>query len=201
VIASISTGVLLVKATCGGGQRLGSGFLVGTSVVMTAQHVVERCRNVAVHTSKGNWVRAIRSISWTDGGRKLDVATLKLASSLDDAYVFSLRTSQVPIGAYVSAVGHPLGEDVSAISGRVIGRAAGQHLVLRMLGAQGVSGGPIVDAVGDVVGLVNFAYGLPGALTGAAVSDNAFAYDLSSRWGGWRQTLCKTYRYGGIADC
>jgi S1-C subfamily serine protease len=200
-IASISSGVVLVRATCHGARFLGSGFFVGESVVMTANHVVDGCSSASIHTTTGRWINARTWTGWLDGKRDLDVATLKLAEPADAEYIFSLRTRQIPIGGSIAVLGHPLGEGVSTINGRVIARAAGQHLVLRALGAQGASGGPVVDSIGDVVGLVNFAYGLPGALTGASVSDNIFAYDISSRWGGWKRTLCRSYPQGGITDC
>jgi hypothetical protein len=108
--------------------------------------------------------------------------------------------SQVPIHAYVAALGYPLGEGISFTNGRVIGRERG-HIALRILAAQGYSGGPVVDQYGRVAGVVNFGFGDPGAFTGHAVFDNIFAYDISSRWGGWRTTLCNRYPNGGIAEC
>jgi hypothetical protein len=126
---------------------------------------------------------------------------LKLGVPLTDVWVFSLRPSQIPVGAYVAALGHPLGEGVSYTNGRVLFRIAGQHLVLRILGAQGMSGGPIVDGIGRVVAIVNAGVGDPGVITGARTGDNLIAYDLSSRWGGWRRTLCHAYPYGEIQDC
>jgi hypothetical protein len=77
------------------------------------------------------------------------------------------------------------------------------HLVLRVLGAQGYSGGPIVDNDGRVVGLINSGiFGRdPGFITGAYVGDNIIAYDFSSHWARWRRTLCKGYPKGEVADC
>jgi S1-C subfamily serine protease len=201
--ADISSGVVLIKATgcSGGGARLGSGFLVGGSVVMTAHHVIRGCRAARVLIKEKKWVDMSRFTYWTDHGRPLDVATLKLAEPLTDVWVFSLRPSQIPIGAYISALGHPLGEGVSYVNGRVLFRITGQHLVLRILGAQGMSGGPIVDSIGRVVGIVNAGIGDPGLLTGAQTGDNLIAYDISSRWSGWRRTLCHAYPNGGIEDC
>jgi hypothetical protein len=86
------------------------------------------------------------------------------------------------------------------VNGRVVARRAGRVL-LRILGAQGLSGGPIVDPNGAVVALVNAGVGDPGAITGAVTGDNLICYDLSSRWGGWRKTLCEAYPSGGIDDC
>lgn len=202
--AQVSSGVVLIRATnCrGGGLYNGSGFFVGSSVVMTATHVVHGCRTVRVLVNEKTWVSVTSTIDWNDRGSKLDVSTLKLARSLDNVWLFSLRPSQVPIGAYVAAIGHPLGEGVSYTNGRVIGRIPRQQIVMRILGAQGMSGGPLVDGIGRVVGVVNGLFSkTAGAVTGAFTADNLVAYDVSSNWGVWRRTLCHTYRYGGIEDC
>jgi len=201
--ADVASGVVLVRATgCPGGEtQTGSGFLVGTSVVVTAHHVVAGCRAARILVEEKKWVDVAHSTYWRDGGTDLDVSTLKLAERFDDAWIFRLRASQVPVGGHVAALGHPLGAAVSYVNGRVVGRLPGQHLLLRMLGAQGMSGGPIVDGARQVVGLVNAGIGKPGFLTGDYTGDNVIAYDISSRWGSWRKTLCHAYPRGGIPGC
>lgn len=201
--AQVASGVVLIKATnCrGGGFDLGSGFFVGSSVVMTATHVSRDCRSARVLVNGKRWVSVTGSIDWNDRGTGLDVSTLKLAESLDDVWLFSLRTSQIPAGGGVAALGHPLGEGLSYTNGHVLFRIGGQQMVLKILSAQGMSGGPVVDANERVVGVISWGKGSPGAVTGAYTGDNLVAYDLSSKWGTWRRTLCHTYRFGGIADC
>jgi hypothetical protein len=180
----------------------GSGFFVGSSVVVTATHVLRGCRTARVLVKGKRWVSVTRSINWLDRGNALDVSTLKLAEPVTDVWLFAFRRSQIPRGASVAAIGHPLGEGLSYTNGHVLGRIPRQMLVLRILSAQGMSGGPVVDSHGAVVGVIN---GLlserPGLLTGGYTADNLIAYDISSRWGAWRRTLCQTYRFGGIDDC
>jgi S1-C subfamily serine protease len=201
--ADVASGVVFVRATgcAGGATQTGSGFLVGTSVVMTAHHVLAGCRAARVLVEEKRWVVVAHSTSWRDRGADVDVSTLKLATRIEDAWVFRLRASQVPVGAHVAALGHPLGAAVSDVNGRVVTRISGQHLLLRMLGAQGMSGGPVVDGQRQVVALVNAGIGKPGFLTGAYTGDNVIAYDISSRWGSWRRTLCRAYPLGGIPGC
>jgi hypothetical protein len=169
---------------------------------MTATHVLKGCRTARVLVQEKRWVTVTRSLDWRDRGSRLDVTTLKLAQPLRDVLLFSLRPSQIPTNAYVAALGHPLGEGVSYTNGRVLGRLPRQQIVMRILGAQGMSGGPIVDSDGRVVGVVNGLFSKAvGLATGAYTADNLVAYDVSSNWGAWRRTLCHTYRYGGIEDC
>jgi Trypsin-like peptidase domain len=202
--AEVSSGIVFIKTSnCRGGTRgSGSGFLVGTSVVMTATHVVNGCRTVRVLVKERRWVGVTSRIDWNDRGSQLDVSTLKLTQSLKDVWVFSLRPSQIPTRAYVAALGHPLGEGVSYSNGRVLGHIPRQQIVMRILGAQGMSGGPVVDTNGRVVGVINGLFSnAVGPATGSYTADNLVAYDVSSRWGAWRRTLCHTYTFGGIEDC
>ena len=77
-------------------------------------------------------------------------------------------------------------------------RAGRKDHLRRALAAQGYSGGPVVDTYGRVIGLVNEGIGKAGFLTGANTGDNVIGYDFSSRWGGWRRTLCHAYPSGDI---
>jgi hypothetical protein len=69
---------------------------------------------VRVLVKERRWVGITSRIDWNDRGSQLDVSTLKLAQPIKDVWVFSLRPSQIPTGAFVAALGHPLGEGVSA---------------------------------------------------------------------------------------
>ena len=72
--STIASGVVKIKAThCkGGGYSLGSGFLLGTSVVMTAHHVVAACRQVDVLVKNTQWIPVAASTHWFDAKDALD---------------------------------------------------------------------------------------------------------------------------------
>lgn len=200
---SISSGVVKIRATnCkGGGTSFGSGFLVGTSVVVTAHHVVKDCRQAQVLVNNREWIPVAASTHWFDAKDNLDVSTLKLSSPTHDTWLFAIRPGQAPIGAYIAVLGYPLNQGESYTNGRLVARRG--HLIgLNVLSAQGYSGGPVVDTYGRVVGLVNLGFLTPGAFDPRfATGDNVIGYDFSSRWGGWRTTLCAAYPNGGIDDC
>lgn len=73
--STIASGVVKIKAThCkGGGTSIGSGFLLGTSVVMTAHHVVAGCRQATVLVRNQQWIPATSSIHWFDAKDDLEV--------------------------------------------------------------------------------------------------------------------------------
>jgi S1-C subfamily serine protease len=199
---SISSGVVKIKATSckGGGTSLGSGFLVGTSVVVTAHHVVAGCRRAQVLVQNREWIPVAASTYWFDAKDDLDVSTLKLSRPTHEAWLFAIRPGQAPIGTYIAVLGYPLGQGESYTNGRLLARR-GHVMLLKVLGSQGYSGGPVVDTYGRVIGLVNVGIGSAGFITGLNTGDAVIGYDFSSRWGGWRSTLCRAYPNGGIDDC
>lgn len=156
----ISSGVVKIKATSckSGGWSVGSGFLVGTSVVVTAHHVVAGCRAAQVLVQNREWIPVAASTTWIDAKTKLDVSTLKLSRPVKETWLFAFRPGQAPIGTFIAVLGYPLG--------------------------QGESG-----------------WLSAGLFPGEATGDNVIGYDFSSRWGGWRSTMCAAYPNGGIDDC
>jgi S1-C subfamily serine protease len=198
----ISSGVVKIKATSckSGGWSVGSGFLVGTSVVVTAHHVVAGCRAAQVLVQNREWIPVAASTTWIDAKTKLDVSTLKLSRPVKETWLFAFRPGQAPIGTFIAVLGYPLGQGESYTNGRLVARS-GRAILLKVLSAQGYSGGPVVDTYGRVVGLVNAGWLSAGLFPGEATGDNVIGYDFSSRWGGWRSTMCAAYPNGGIDDC
>jgi S1-C subfamily serine protease len=197
--AEVASGIVLVRADCAAGTSTGTGFLVGSRVVMTARHVVKGCRNTRIHTSKGEWIRVRSIIPWSEADRSdIDVATLRLARDAS-GWVFHLRPNQAPIGVNVAAIGHPLGADIAVTQGKILLRTHRQVFV-RLLGAEGASGSPFVDNAGNVIAILQQGYGSADAI-GQRTAGVVSGYDFSSRWAAWRRALCKAYPYGGVADC
>lgn len=205
----VSTGVALIHTfTCNGtpiGQ--GSGFLVGTSVVMTARHVmIGACRaKIAVDADT---FTVTHWSSWHGGGASAsaaDVATLKLDHPVsEDGYIFRVRSSLPPLGANVGAVGYPLGNRLSLNQGKLIRRWTINRapvIAVRMLGAEGGSGSAFIDDEGRVVGILQIGLGGKDIL-GQRTSGVLLGLDLVRWWGpNARLDLCRAYPHGGIAGC
>jgi len=90
----VSSGVALIRAYGCGGTFVsqGTGFLVGSSVVMTARHVVRGACRATVRVG-GQTFSVKRAVSWSGGGASssaADLATLKLDHA-SDGFVFRVR--------------------------------------------------------------------------------------------------------------
>jgi S1-C subfamily serine protease len=198
IFADVSSGIVRVRAECRGGASVGTGFLVGTRVVMTARHVVRACHDIRVHTTSG-WITVKNASPWYENDDSdIDIATLRLDSDAD-GHVFQLRTSQARAGLNVAAIGHPLGTAIGVTQGKIMFRSR-RHVFVRLLGAEGASGSPFVDGQGRVVAILQNGYGSEDAI-GQRTAGVVSGYDFSSRWAAWRRVLCQAYPYGGIADC
>lgn len=195
--AEVSTGVALIKTYgCGGRLRgTGSGFLVGSSVVMTAEHVLRgACRARVVFGNE--MISAARWVFWTQGAA--DIGVIKLAREAT-GHVFRFRSSPPPFGTNLAMLGHPLGNRVSMNQGKLIRRVKFGRVpavVVRMLGAIGASGSPFVDDQGRVVGILQLGLG------GGEASGFVVGVELSTAWGkGPRRALCRAFPRGGVRGC
>jgi hypothetical protein len=205
--AEVSTGIALIKTYgCGGRPiALGTGFLVGDSVVMTARHVVRGACRVRVSVN-GEAFTSRRWGSWYGGHTSVsaaDIATIELDhAETTGAHVFRIRSTSPPFGTNISAIGYPLGNRLSLNQGKLVRRwrvNGAPVIVLHMIGAHGGSGSPFLDDAGRVVGILQV-----GLSSNASDESASFLYGLDLvRWWGPRARvdLCHAYPNGGIAGC
>ena len=210
--SELATGVVLIRTfDCGGSmQTTGSGFLLGTQVVMTARHVAfqpttEACR-IKVR-AQGRWISVVsrhRSAPRGGDGKIDDIATLKLAKPVRGTHIFSIATSPARIGTILAMLGHPLGNDASVTQGRLLSRTSFHHapyLAINLLGAEGASGSAIVNTRGNVVSVLQRGSGSEDAL-GEYTGGLVFGIDLPTVWTpAVRRALCRAYPAGGIPSC
>jgi hypothetical protein len=183
----------------------GTGFLVGASVVMTARHVIHgACR--ATVLLDGKWMNADTAVSWSKTNRSdaaaADVSTMRIHGRAS-GHVFTIRSWSAALGSNLAAIGHPLGNGLSLTQGQVVFK--GHHngvpvLAVRLLGAEGASGSPLVDDNGNVVGILQLGLGSTDVL-GQRTSGVVVGIDLPSWWPNVRRNLCRAYPAGGISGC
>jgi hypothetical protein len=208
VFSEVSTGVAYITTFKCDGHPLGqgTGFLVGTSVVMTARHVVKGACRVHIRVD-GDTFEVTHYAYWFGGRASLDavdIATLKLDHAAEGAHVFRIRSTLPPFGTNVGMVGYPLGNRLSLNQGKIIRRwtlDGAPVMVVKMLGAEGASGAPYIDDSGRVVGILQVGLGSKD-IVGQRTAGVLYGLDLVRWWGPQaRLDLCRAYPHGGIAGC
>jgi S1-C subfamily serine protease len=177
-VAAVAPSVLKVRATsqsCGRGFS-GTGFVIGPERVLTNAHVVGGASSVGVEVD-GSLVSA----TVVDYDSEQDTAVL-LVPGLDlPALTFDVAAQAAQSDAIV--LGYPLGGPFTVSAGRVrsVTELTGpdiyqsttvqrQVYLLRALVRPGNSGGPVLDADGEVIGVV----------FGAAIDDPETGFALTA---------------------
>ena len=160
VIAAASLSVAKVGGTsCSGGEPIGSAFVAGEDLVVTAAHVVAGARTVELRFPGREPLAAeVVVVDPTD-----DTAILRVGGDLPPA--LALAAAPIAAGQPVVVVGYPLAEQevrttlarVTALDGTVVldGHTLQDLVVIDAQVRTGSSGGPVVDATGQVHGLVS----------------------------------------------
>ncbi len=134
-----------------------SGIVYASDLVLTADHVIEREDDITIRTADGSEISA--TLAGRDPGT--DLAVLRLSRSVSSTA--QPAPAEARIGQFVLAVGRPTPEGLQASLGVIssIGGPMRTHrggLLERYLATDavpypGFSGGPLVDAAGQVVGV------------------------------------------------
>jgi len=170
VVAAAAPAVLRVEAARGGRGRdwppgrartnFGSGFVIdaGAGLAVTNFHVVRDSRHVIVHRHDGTSVRG--EVAGADADADLAVIRVKA----DDLAALQWGDSAaLRVGSVVLALGNPDGDCVVATSGIVsalgrrlrgpAGRLLEDLIQTDTIFNPGMSGGPLVNTAGQVVGI------------------------------------------------
>lgn len=128
----------------------GSGFFVGSKNVITNNHVVEGCKKIHVQGENATLINA---------DKNADLALLKIEKNSKS--IAQLRFNKVRIGEDVAAAGFPLNGLISGYNltrGNVSGLSGlrGDSRLLQITAPvqPGNSGGPLLDASGNIVGVI-----------------------------------------------
>ncbi len=158
-----------------GREGIGTGFVFDPSgLILTNHHVIAGAERVMVRFASGQQVRAaiVGSDPETDiAVLKVDTGGLLLAAPLGDS-------DRLRVGEWVCAIGNPLAYEHSVTVGVVsfIGRKLSETSLERYIQTDaainlGNSGGPLINARGEVVG-INAAVSSRGSSIGFAVPIN-----------------------------
>jgi serine protease Do len=157
----------VAAASSGRFWRVGAGFFIDAQGLgVTAAHVVEGCRQVAVKLSDGR----VETADVLAADEASDVAVLRLPTTLAVPPALG-RAAALRPGDWVIAIGEPFGLGGSAVAGIVGGKnrhfaddPAMTYIQSDLAMNPGNSGGPLLDADGVIVGMnVRTVVGQPGS--------------------------------------
>jgi S1-C subfamily serine protease len=150
--------VLLALGENGQLLRQGSGFIVdGGTAIVTNYHVIAGATKVAVKTSAGDTF-AVNTALGID--EKTDVAVLRTQARQQLVALQLADSSLVKVGEDVAAIGSPQGLENTISTGIVSGlrRLSDELSYIQMTApiSPGSSGGPLLNAAGEVIGITTF---------------------------------------------
>lgn len=178
LVAQVASGVVRIEATRCEGTATGSGALISSDLVLTAAHMVQG--HTAIKVMLGGEVASARVVGYAPED---DLAILRTSTPLT-GHVFDVREDSPPIGTEIFALGYPLSGPLSFTGPGVISNygeeaiytlddqtlmEVGNLFQMSVLTNRGNSGGPVVNRVGEIVGVVSGGHlskGEPGTVVG-----------------------------------
>ena len=192
----------------------GTGFLIGSRVLMTAEHgmyvgVDEPACKMRVRFGAETYpVTSVRV--WGEPGQRdayarsgVDLATLTLGRPVEERHQFKFAPAGAPTGTKVATIGYPMGGPLKVTRGTVTRNVIDYEVpsVAAKIDIQGGnSGGPIFNERGEVISTVSRIV-ISGSLT-LDKSNRHGGVDIPRWWGenAWLD-LCRVYPDGGLPDC
>ena len=166
IYKSVRNSVVLLQGTVSDGVIQGSGFVyrfLDRTVVLTNYHVVQGTTDLSVTFSDGNGYAA--TVLGTDPYSDLAVVSVSGASSSELKPINIVSSSTLSVGESVIAIGNPYGlvgslttGTVSALGRTIMENASSQYAIANIIQTStpinpGNSGGPLLNSLGNVVGI------------------------------------------------
>jgi S1-C subfamily serine protease len=129
----------------------GSGVYIGDEIIITAAHVTKGHAKVIVRSSDG--MERPADVLWQN--EKYDIAAIRAPAPVTAAHLACVSPKR---GDAVVAAGNPLDQDDVYVPGTIVGNErengiGGKVVLTNAQLAPGMSGGPVYDPAGDVVGI------------------------------------------------
>lgn len=157
-IARLKNGVVIVTTFDERGKPLlqGSGFFIDTDQVATNFHVIQNARQIRVETFN-RMVSTVSAVLATD--EKSDLALLRLSEPSHQSTVLPLKTTAIAEGDSVTVISNPQNYQWKVTRGSTgllwEFQGLGERLQITAAISPGSSGGPVLDADGQVVGIAS----------------------------------------------
>ncbi len=166
IYSSVRDSVVLIHGTTTEGEVQGSGFVYNfsnTNVVVTNYHVVSGADDLSVTFSNGNGYSA--AVLGTDAYADLAVLSVENAPTSEFKPVDVVSSTTLSVGDQVIAIGNPYGlvgslttGVVSAVGRTIVEDSAGGFAIANIIQTStpinpGNSGGPLLNVLGNVVGI------------------------------------------------
>lgn len=169
LVRKVRSSVIRIETNACGVQEVGTGFLIGSRLIATVEHVVDGASSISL--KQGDTIVASGTVVGEDQER--DVALVRSSAPVAGR-VLRLGTRAPQLGEPVATLGFPLGLPLTVTQGSVSG--LGRSIPIDGINRRGMvqtdaavnpgnSGGPLLSVGdGEVVGLVdlgtNFANGI-----------------------------------------
>lgn len=153
----IENSVVYIASSTNHSQH-GSGIVVEPRVIVTAKHVAEAILSsdaqIQIRTKSGKVITSRIAVAMSDS---IDVAVLFLIEDVPVTPI-PLTCRRAVVGEKIFSVGHPLNEEWIYTFGYISRNEADpryRHQATTMPVANGLSGAPVWNSLGQFVGLVN----------------------------------------------
>ncbi|WP_312371237.1 trypsin-like peptidase domain-containing protein [Lachnoclostridium sp.] len=134
----------------------GSGFFIDKGVVVTNYHVIEGSTNIVITTSNNKKYKVNKILGYD---KELDIAILSIPTN-NTSLVINKKGAKV--GEVIYALGSPFGltgtltEGIVSSASRILDGANFMQISASI--SQGNSGGPLINAYGEVIGINTLTY-------------------------------------------
>ncbi|MBQ3640412.1 trypsin-like peptidase domain-containing protein [bacterium] len=157
VYERINPAIVLVEAQLKDGLSSGTGCIVNKNgLILTSSHVVNEANYIEVTTAKGEIYKA-QTVKVEDGNG--DLALLKINPKQPLPVIKFGDSSLIKVGQKVLAIGNPFGFNGTLTTG-IVSRIDYERNKIQTDAAinPGSSGGPILNANGEVIGISQSIY-------------------------------------------